>query len=445
MNSTAILWHYINTKYLRKFRDREHLLTWQNQKVRQFIKQIIPKSSFYSHYYQNCDLRDWQNLPIINKAIMMANFDQLNLVGITQSEAFALACAAEKTRDFCATLQGCTVGLSSGTSGSKGLFLVSQREQQLWAGTILAKALPQPILTAQKIAFFLRANSNLYETVNNQRLQFQYFDLLAALTSHIERLNQYSPTILIAPPSMLRLLADSQRQGSLRISPAKIIAVAEVLEPLDETYISQVFGQIIHQIYQCTEGFLGVTCPYGTLHLNEDIVAIEKEYLDQERGRFLPIITDFNRTTQPIIRYRLDDILTEQKIPCPCGSVFTAIENIEGRCDDIFYLPSLTQEKFIPLFPDFIRRSIMTASEEILEYQAVQKSANLVEISLRVPPDKLLTVQQVVSQYLQATFEKAGCQVPEICYNELTEQRDRAVKLRRVKREFYIDSVSALN
>ena len=28
---------------------------------------------------------------------------------------------------------------------------------------------------------------------------------------------------------------------------------------------------IIHQVYQCTEGFLGYTCEYGSMHFNEDI------------------------------------------------------------------------------------------------------------------------------------------------------------------------------
>jgi hypothetical protein len=36
---------------------------------------------------------------------------------------------------------------------------------------------------------------------------------------------------------------------------------------------------------------------------------IEKDWIDEKSGRFSPIITDFNRKTQPIIRYKLDDIL----------------------------------------------------------------------------------------------------------------------------------------
>ncbi|GAB1540486.1 hypothetical protein NUACC21_31550 [Scytonema sp. NUACC21] len=435
-----ILWYYLQTKYRQPFRSRESLVAWQDKKVRQFLQEIIPKSPFYRNYYQGLDIHKWQEFPIIDKSIMMANFDQLNTVGIKKAEALTLALEAEKTRKFNSTLQGFTVGLSSGTSGNRGLFIVSQKEQQAWAGTILAKALPQSILTPQRIAFFLRANSNLYETVNRQRIQFEYFDLFNSVESHIERLNQYAPSILVAPPSMLRLLTDAQVQGDLKIAPIRVVSVAEVLDPLDEAYIRHCFQQTVHQLYQCTEGFLGRTCEYGTLHLNEDILAIQKEYIDRNAGKFMPIITDFNRKTQPIVRYRLDDILTECPTPCPCGSVLTAIHSVEGRRDDIFYLHHKNEEKLVPLFPDFIRRAIIISSEKIKEYAVVQKSPYLIEIYLKVPLEFLEESQAIVYKNLLELFEQKHCQIPEICYKEYETRTVHHKKLRRVQREFSLDA-----
>ena len=49
---------------------------------------------------------------------------------------------------------------------------------------------------------------------------------------------------------------------------------------------------IIDQVYQATEGFLACTCSAGHLHLNEDIIFVEKEYLDERR--FYPVITDLS-------------------------------------------------------------------------------------------------------------------------------------------------------
>ncbi|WRH66967.1 MAG: hypothetical protein RSE13_00130 [Planktothrix sp. GU0601_MAG3] len=110
----TILQQYLKTKYFGKFQSREQLLTWQNQQVQNFLKKILPQSPFYQQYYQGLDLQDWQNFPIIDKAKMMENFDQLNTVKILGSEAFEIAFQAEKTRDFSYNLSGYTVGLSTG-------------------------------------------------------------------------------------------------------------------------------------------------------------------------------------------------------------------------------------------------------------------------------------------------------------------------------------------
>ncbi len=439
-SNLTILWHYLSTKYIRRFTHRDRLLLWQDRQVRNFLTEILPKSKFYRDYYQGLDIREWRQFPTIDKSIMMANFDDLNTVGMRKDTAFELAIAAETTRDFSSTLDSYTVGLSSGTSGNRGLFIVSQQEQQAWAGTILAKALPKSIFTSQRIAFFLRANSNLYETVSAKRIEFNYFDLFDPVASHIDRLNQIAPTIIVAPPSMLRLLADARSNGNLNVTPNDIFSVAEVLDPLDEIYIRDRFNSTIHQLYQCTEGFLGSTCSYGTLHLNEDILVIQKDYIDRDAGKFMPIITDFNRRTQPIIRYRLDDILTESKIPCPCGSVSTALTSIEGRKDDIFWLSAQMGEKSIPIFPDFIRRAITSASADIQEYRAVQKSLDSIEIELKVPAELQESIEQQVDISLRDLFTRSHCQIPQINYQKYLVRTNLQQKLRRIQREFNLDS-----
>jgi len=110
---------------------------------------------------------------------------------------------------------------------------------------------------------------------------------------------------------MLKLIACHQlkQDNDFHILPKKRISVAEVLEEDVSDRIYSAFLQTVHQIYQCTEGFLCYTCKFGHLHLNEDLVKIEKEYIAETR--FYPIITDFNIISQPIIRYKLNDILRQ--------------------------------------------------------------------------------------------------------------------------------------
>ncbi len=64
---------------------------------------------------------------------------------------------------------------------------------------------------------------------------------------------------------MLRKIAYWQQEGLITICPKKIISVAEVLEDIDRDFISATFKQTVHQVYQCTEGFLASNLQAGDI------------------------------------------------------------------------------------------------------------------------------------------------------------------------------------
>ena len=419
-----ILYYYLKTKYFSKFH-KGNLRDWQDKKIQKFLKKILPKSKHYSEKYKNLSIKAWKDFPTIDKKEMMENFDDLNAVNISKDKAFEIAYKAEKERNFTPKINEITVGLSSGTSGNRGIFLVSDLERYKWAGAVLAKILPNSIFCKNKVAFFLRANSNLYESVKSSTIEFCYFDMLNELDINLKKLNEFKPTIIIAPPSMLKLIA--KNYDKLSIIPKKFIAVAEVLEDVDKSFMEKIFGQTIHQVYQATEGFIAATCKYGHLHINEDILCIQKEYLDKKLGKFIPIITDFNRTSQPVIRYRLNDVLTESDEPCPCGSKFLRIEKIEGRCDDIFYLKSKNSQKVIPVFPDFLSRAVICASSEIQDYKIIQKTQKEIEIYI----DRKEEFEKLKKSLIQL-FEKMNVEIPSI--NQLYSiKTDKLKKFKRIE------------
>jgi putative adenylate-forming enzyme len=210
--------------------------------------------------------------------------------------------------------------------------------------------------------------------------------MLQPLESHFSSLVELAPDVLIAPPQVLRRLADALLEGQLELKVEKIVSAAETLDPLDERVIMRAFGGAsIHQGYQATEGFLGASCAHGTIHINEDLVHVEPQWLDEASGRFIPVVTDFRRRSQPIVRYRLGDILTQRRTPCPCGSPFRAIESIEGRCDDVFHLAAADgSSRWRAVFPDFVRRAVMTASDELERYLVEQESDGSVVVHLEL-------------------------------------------------------------
>ncbi len=430
-----ILLYYLIFKYGRIFQSREALRVWQESKVKKHLARLRKNSPYLEMLWQKLPEPSWQLLPLMNKSIMMENFDTLNTVGIKKDEAFRVAIQAEATRDFSSTIGDITVGLSSGTSGHRGLFLASPNERAQHAGAILAKILPGTLFKPWKVAFFLRANSNLYSTSQSRMIQFQYFDLLDSLEKHESRLNQFQPDLLIGPPSLLRKLARRKDEGSLRIQPKKIVSVAEVLDPLDHKKISESFHQVVHQVYQCTEGFLGITCTEGTLHLNEDIVLVEPKWLDTQKSKFHPIITDFTRTSQPIVRYLLNDILTIKKTPCPCGSVFMALESIEGRADDCLEFESIKDSTPpVEVYPDFIRRCILFAASQISEYHVTQARAGELSIALQTASGVARSPLEIeITEAIKKLAQDQGFKMPTVHFHDRFP--DLGIKkLRRIER-----------
>lgn len=437
-NKLRVLQWYMRTKYFRRFRDERALMEWQERQLKRHLCFVNDNSLFYSYYLQLPPTNGYSakellaSLTPIDKRVMMDHFDTLNTVGIQKEEAFKMALSSEETRDFSPRIGTMTIGMSSGTSGNRGLFLVSDDERSQWAGIILAKLLPHGLLAKERIAFFLRANSNLYESVQSGTIEFHFYDLLHSLQQHVDNLQRLQPTILIAPPSMLRMLAVQQADSKLTIAPRKVISVAEVLDPLDEEFIGRHFRQTVHQVYQCTEGLLGATCEHGTLHLNEDLLYIKREYVTADRKKFMPIVTDMFRSSQPIINYRLNDILTLREEPCPCGSPLTAISQIEGRSDDIFEFLSTSGEEKVSIFPDFIRQSIYSSSDRIDEYKVLQHPSRELEVQIQVHWDTPIQ-EDAITASLTRTIRSHGGVVPNIYFTPY-EPHQGITKLKRIER-----------
>ena len=419
MSKLRILSTYLQFRN-RLFTSRKKLEAYQQKKLKKHLEFVTEKSAFYRKY-KGHELKDF---PMIDKGIMMENFDTINTVGIKKEEALEFAVNAERTREFGDKLKNITVGLSSGTSHSRGAFLVEKTETEKWAGFVLAKFLPHGILGKYKIAFFMRANSNLYQSVGSKNIRFEFYDIYADMDKNIEKLEKNGADILVAQPSALLMIAAALDEKKINIHPETVISIAEVLEKEDEERIKKSFGtDVIHQVYQCTEGCLATTCKYGTLHLNEDIVFIEKEYID--KNRFIPIITDFERTSQPIIRYRLNDVLVEKKEKCRCGSACTALEKIEGREDDVFIFHR--EEKEVKIFPDFIRRCILF-SGNISDYRIVQQADGSINIYADID-DKM---KEKVTGEFKKLAEDNDFKLPEIRFEKYAYDKNR--KLKRVER-----------
>jgi putative adenylate-forming enzyme len=432
-NVALIATHFLRARWRWHALRADTLQRYQERRAQQIVAYTLHHSPFYRSHWSGHDPRDWRTLPTVDKHLMMEHFDTFTTCGISRDAAMETALRAEQNRDFRPLLNGLTVGLSSGTSGHRGLFLANAWEQAAWAGTILARTLHHVNLQRLRVAFFLRSNSNLYEQVGTGLIQFRYFDLMLPLADAVTDLNNFQPHIVIGPPSLLGFLADERIRGSLHIHPTRLISVAEMLEAQDQERLEQTFNVPVHQIYQCTEGFLATSCVQGSLHIQEDIVALQFEPLPGGE-QVMPIVTDLWRWTQPIIRYRLNDILQLDPAPCTCGSPFRVIRSIEGRSDDICYFESLTGDSR-PFYPDTIRRMLLLASPQIVDYQVIQEQYGQLRIHLSVAPTASFdAIVQSVNASIATTIAQYECRPATIQIEKGLPPLMPGVKRRRVQR-----------
>ncbi|RMQ47789.1 Adenylate-forming enzyme [Pseudomonas cichorii] len=409
---------FLDSRYRLRFTRREKLEAWQARQLQHFLHHVLPRAP----RFKDQTFTRLADLPLMDKALLMQDFAGFNTRGLSLEEVLPVARQAEESRDFSPMLGDMTVGLSSGTSGNQGVFLVSSLERQRWAGILLARTLPRRFLprllcfwqAPLRIAFFLRANSRLYTTLSSRRIDFAFHDLTLGLEAAFARLNAQNPDVLVAPATVLRGLAEARMQELLTITPSHILSVAEVLESTDADAVCMAFGVAAQQIYQASEGFLGYTCEQGTLHLNESHLHIEPQWLDAEQTRFQPIITDFSRRTQMIVRYRLNDILRVSETSCACGRAERAIAAVEGRADDILWLPNLAGRQLLALYPDVMRRALLMHGAELQEYEIHQQGLHW-QINLRTSGDHARVCQALVAS-LHTLCEDLGVQPPALSF-----------------------------
>lgn len=416
------------------------LAAFQNRRARRMILYATKRSKYHARRLKSYDAKNWREIQPIDKHDMMDNFEQYNTVGMPLDSAMQVAATAEENRDFSEKVNGLTVGLSSGTSGARGIFAVSEDEQIRWAGTILSYTVPSIRLRGWKVAMLMRSNSNLYQTLNSHWIQLYYFDMAMPLSDMVRKLNDCRPDILVGTASLLNMLRIERTHNRLTIAPTRLISVAEVLEPQDKEALEGSYSVPVHQIYQCTEGLIAACCSHGSLHILEDIVSVDLEVITENERfvRGIVIVTDLWRSTQPIIRYRLNDVVVVDKKLCSCGSGFRVLAQIEGRCDDILYTRD-RDNRSKPVFSDVIRRILLLASPDILDYQVIQRELTSWDVYVDIPSHiKIEDLAALIIDRAMDVLSANHLVAPSIRVRAGVPKRYPGDKKRRIQRTFPI-------
>jgi putative adenylate-forming enzyme len=402
--------------------DAARLRRHQRHRIGRLLGHLRRHSPYYRDILPAGKLR-LEDAPLMDKAEMMREFDRINTVGLQRDELVAFRIDQQDRLGTELYRGRYSVGLSSGTSGNKVLTVLSRWEQIRYGALLWARSGVPRHVRHPRVLFALRTNNPAFTAVSALGVELVYVDYFVPPDELVTLVNDRSLNVLAGPPSVLNMLAE--RRDRVRSRIEAVLSYAEELDDTARVRIAAAFDAPVAEIYQGAEGMLGFTCPAGTLHLNEDATFVELQDAGDRLGDArTAVITDLYRTAQPFVRYRLNDLVELEPGGCSCGSAFRRIRRIHGRKDSILVLPG-RDGGTVPLMPDYVRRSINQASDQVLEYQVVQASPGDIEVRLHLTPraDRA-PIEAAIQRNLEHWAGRAGGVVPPLRFSRTPPIRD---------------------
>jgi phenylacetate-CoA ligase len=345
---------------LNKLRQHEQwspaqLGAYQTEQLRHLRDYAYQNSRFYQTFHKGLFDKPLHELPVLTKAMMMQNFNELVTdPAIHVSDVQSHVASDANNQQF---LDRYWVTATSGSSGHPGFFLFNPTEWitimasfargQEWSGkTINLTHRTKMASVASRSAWHM--SSQVSATAKSWFIPTLRLAASEPLPEIVRQLNDFKPEVLIAYASMARILADEQLAGRLRIEPRFVYVSSEVLTEETRHRAKNAWGDEPFNQYGCTE-VANIAAEYWKdrrLYLYDDLIIIEVVDNDYQPvapgvyGTKVLVTTLFSRT-QPLIRYEVNDsvqLSSEVSTTLP----FRQIQGIQGRQEDILYLPGIT-------------------------------------------------------------------------------------------------------
>ena len=316
---------------------RERLEAAQRKKFRRLVKFAQKHSPYYREIInehgidaESCVPADF---PVLTKNDVIEHFDEIVTDRRITRERVAEFLA--RSTDPLELLDGRYHVLhTSGTSGTVGYFVFSH-DAWIRGSSHMVRAAPlgwrrRTAYVAATRGHFAGASLVLTGNhgTNNLFYDVRTFDVSQPMPQIIRELNEFQPRALSGYASVLKLLAEAQERGELRIKPTRVGNGGEPLLPEVKTYLERVFQAAIVNVYATSEHLnMGMTLPDS-----DGMYLLEDDLMFELQDDHICVTNLFNYT-MPLIRNRIDDVLVPD-FDGPNGYPFTKVKEIVGRYED---------------------------------------------------------------------------------------------------------------
>lgn len=146
-------------------------------------------------------------------------------------------------------------------------------------------------------------------------------------------------------PSAMHLVARAMLDAGRPLPPGRLRACftsSESLLAFQRETIERAFGAPVFDRYGVSEFCVSMTqCERRRLHVDMEfgIVEVEVREEDEDWVRGPLLVTGFANDATPMLRYRVGDVGTRSKSPCPCGRAGDVFLDVDGRIEDYVMTP----------------------------------------------------------------------------------------------------------
>lgn len=361
---------------------RDDLLRHQHERLRDLLHVAATGSPFHRRRLAGIDLAavtptDLTALPVMTKQDLMDRFDEV-LTDRSLTRAIAEAHLRTVGEDPVLLHDRFLVLTSGGSSGQRGVYVLSRNDALGFVSAVLRggmarlaaqmgwpppRRVPIALVLAPRAIHATRAMSAMAAGVG----RLTQLPATRPLEEIIAGLNEAQPLLLAAYASVLAQLADAAADGRLRIAPQMILSNGEQLTEELRERITAGFGLPPGNAFASSEGLIGSAPPGGEVVTFASDRAIV-EFVDAADQPVAPgtradhvLVTNLTNEVQPLIRYRLDDVMTEQRPEAGHGHQRATLH---GRDDDSIRLGSVVVH---PLSV----RSVILRHPAVREHQVV--------------------------------------------------------------------------
>ena len=234
----------------------------------------------------------------------------------------------------------------------------------------------------------------------------------------LKLMKDFKATTLLGTPSYLTYLCNKAKLMGLRaknFSVKRILCGGETWSEAMREKIQDFFKASAYDNYGLSE-LIGPGVAYECqaqkgLHVSEDAFLVE--VIDPKTLKTLPqgewgelVFTSLHKQAFPLLRYRTRDIsrlLSSQR--CVCGCLYTRIDRIRGRSDDMILV------KGVNIYPSQIESVLLKDSRLMPHYEIHLKQSNFldemeikVELTNNNKSNKTNTIQKEISSALKNTL-----------------------------------------